>query len=159
MESSDRWTTCSQGHRHWGANGAAGLLLRHHGTDGTLRFLLQHRSPHVHHGDTWGLPGGAIHDGETPLEAALRETREETGGLPAGIVVQRIVVDDHGGWAYHTVCGDVPDTTFVSASTDEQQGTRWVTLDGMTELSLHQGFAASLPIVIGLSDAASNDAP
>jgi len=27
----------------------------------------------------WDLPKGGIHDGETPLEAALRETREETG--------------------------------------------------------------------------------
>ena len=27
----------------------------------------------------WDLPKGGIHDGETPTEAALRETREETG--------------------------------------------------------------------------------
>ena len=27
----------------------------------------------------WDLPKGGIHDGETPLEAALRETHEETG--------------------------------------------------------------------------------
>ncbi len=28
--------------------------------------------------ETWGFPGGKIDPGETPLEAAIRETREET---------------------------------------------------------------------------------
>lgn len=34
---------------------------------------------HVTGQDHWDLPKGGIDDGETPLEAALRETREETG--------------------------------------------------------------------------------
>ena len=35
--------------------------------------------------DQWGLPGGKMNYGETPLDAAIRETHEETGmylGLP-----------------------------------------------------------------------------
>lgn len=38
-------------------------------------LLLCHVTGQFH----WDLPKGGIHPGETPLEAALRETREETG--------------------------------------------------------------------------------
>jgi len=34
---------------------------------------------HVTGQDHWDLPKGGRHDGESPLQAALRETREETG--------------------------------------------------------------------------------
>jgi 8-oxo-dGTP pyrophosphatase MutT (NUDIX family) len=34
---------------------------------------------HVTGQDHWDLPKGGAHDGEGPLQAALRETREETG--------------------------------------------------------------------------------
>ena len=41
----------------------------------TRELLLCHVTGQSH----WDLPKGGIHDGETPIEAALRETREETG--------------------------------------------------------------------------------
>ncbi|MEP7140771.1 MAG: NUDIX domain-containing protein [Caldimonas sp.] len=42
---------------------------------GERELLLCHVTGQRH----WDLPKGGIHDGESPLEAALRETREETG--------------------------------------------------------------------------------
>lgn len=44
--------------------------------DGVTRVLLQQRGEP---GGPWGLPGGALDLGETVAEAAVRETREETG--------------------------------------------------------------------------------
>jgi 8-oxo-dGTP pyrophosphatase MutT (NUDIX family) len=43
----------------------------------------------------WDLPKGGIHDGETPRQAALRETVEETGLI---LAAQTLV--DLGGFAY-----------------------------------------------------------
>lgn len=48
-------------------------------TDTKKRVLILKRPPGINWApDVWGLPGGAIEPGETPLEAAIRETKEET---------------------------------------------------------------------------------
>ena len=48
-------------------------------TDTKKRVLILKRHPGINWApDVWGLPGGAIEPGETPLEAAIRETKEET---------------------------------------------------------------------------------
>lgn len=44
-------------------------------TDQTGRILLIHRTDN----DNWALPGGAIDLGESMTQAAVRETKEETG--------------------------------------------------------------------------------
>ena len=52
---------------------AGGVVYRRL-ADNALRFLLIRDSY-----DKWGLPKGHLEEGETPAEAALRETREEVG--------------------------------------------------------------------------------
>lgn len=43
------------------------------------KILFLHRQDHKSQGNLWGIPGGKIEQHETPLEAAIRETFEETG--------------------------------------------------------------------------------
>jgi 8-oxo-dGTP diphosphatase len=48
--------------------------------DGDGALLMQHRDEHATLGpNRWGLPGGRIEPGETPLTAAHRELWEESG--------------------------------------------------------------------------------
>jgi mutator protein MutT len=43
------------------------------------KILLLHRQENKSQGNRWGIPGGKVDKGETPLQAVLREVKEETG--------------------------------------------------------------------------------
>jgi dATP pyrophosphohydrolase len=49
---------------------------------GALEVLALRRSPRVRCGGAWEVVHGHIEPGESPVEAALRELREETGLVP-----------------------------------------------------------------------------
>src|SRR3954464_10637301 len=141
----DGWTTCAQGHRHWGRAGAAGLFLHRDGAKGP-EVLLQHRADWSHHGGTWGTPGGALHEGEPPEQGALREVQEELGLLPDDVVLGARSVDDHGGWSYTTVLAR-PAREIRAADLrlhGESTAVAWIRLDRLAEVPLHPGLAASL---------------
>ena len=53
----------------------AGMILYTRDRDGSISVLLEKRSDN----QTWAIPGGSIEDLEKYLEAAKRETLEETG--------------------------------------------------------------------------------
>lgn len=138
----DGYVQCDQGHMHWGNNGAAGLMLRHVDPSGQSRYLLQHRSPNVMEGNTWSIPGGALDSHESPEEGALREAQEEMGRFPYVNVTHKNTVD-HGGWAYHTVHGDVPQTFHAGGERGWEQGDAgWFTPEEIDQLPLHSGFGA-----------------
>jgi 8-oxo-dGTP diphosphatase len=134
----DGWTYCAQGHKHWGIYGAAGLLLRHEN-----QVLLQHRALWSHHGGTWGVLGGARNSGETAETAAAREAAEEAGIEAGSYTVAGCYVDDHGGWSYTTVVGWAARAFPAPELTAESLAVDWVTVEGMRDLPLHPGFAAT----------------
>jgi predicted NUDIX family NTP pyrophosphohydrolase len=77
---------------------SAGLLMVRRAADGRLQVLLAHPGgPWWRNKDdgAWTLPKGGGEEAETPLEAACREFREETGFephppfVPLGEIVQR----------------------------------------------------------------------
>jgi 8-oxo-dGTP diphosphatase len=74
------------------ARAAAGVLF----LDGTGRVLLVRPS----YKPGWDIPGGYLHPGETPTEAAAREVSEELGIAPP--IGRMLVVD----WAPHPDEGD-----------------------------------------------------
>jgi 8-oxo-dGTP pyrophosphatase MutT (NUDIX family) len=139
----ERYHRCDRGHWHWGTAGAAGVLFR-----AGDRFLLQHRAPWVQDGGSWGIPGGASSEGEDVVTGALREAAEE-GAMPTFLHATgaRVVTDDHGGWAYRTVVVDVPAEFAPSGSQDGETGEggyAWLTVEEMSRLRLHRGFAATM---------------
>jgi 8-oxo-dGTP pyrophosphatase MutT (NUDIX family) len=145
LASTDGWTICAQGHRHWGRAGAAGILLHRDGAHGP-EVLLQHRAWWSHHGGTWGTPGGALHLGETADDGALREVREELGLTADDVLLGARSVDDHGGWSYTTVLAR-PARPIEAADLrldGESDGVAWIALADLVSVPLHPGFEASL---------------
>src|SRR6185437_9187997 len=147
----DRWVTCAQGHEHWGAHGAAGLLIRHRGDDGRYRYLLQKRSGDVDEPGTWSIPSGAIGKDESPEAGARREAREEIGALPQHLEHHHTVTStDCGDWQFHTVVMDAGEHFLPRGGGDtehETAGTAWHTAAEVGQLKadgqLHPAFADS----------------
>jgi 8-oxo-dGTP pyrophosphatase MutT (NUDIX family) len=139
--SGDAWVYGPDGRKFWGRYGAAGLLVH----DAARGILLQHRAVWSHFGDTWGLPGGARHEHETAVEAALREAHEEAGVPAALLKVQFTSVFDLGFWSYTTVVTRTTESFEPVIGDPESIELRWVAADAVATLPLHPGFAESWP--------------
>lgn len=136
----DGWIECSCGSKHWGLNGAAGILIYRSGA-----ILLQHRAPWVHNGDTWGIPGGARDSHESVMEGAIREAVEETGIDPQHVTPRDTHVDAHGIWSYQTIIAEASAELEAHEVNDESHEVKWVLFDDVTRLPLHPSFAKSWP--------------
>ena len=136
----DGWVECVCGNKHWGLNGAAGILILR-GNE----ILLQHRAPWVHNGDTWGIPGGARDSHESTIEGAFREAIEETGIDTELLTPLHTFTDDHGSWKYDTVIARAHDGLVTHEVNDESHEVRWVQVDQVEQMALHPSFAKSWP--------------
>lgn len=108
------------------------------------KILLMRRTgdePGADHVGEWALPAGKLERGETPEQAARRETREEAG------------YDHDGGLSplMHSDDERVDFTTYLAHSrrfeptlNNEHDRAKWVALDEAQKLPLHPGVRAAL---------------
>lgn len=100
------------------------------------RFLIVHERKH---GQRWYLPAGRVERGETWVEAAHRETLEETG-VP--VRVTGVLRVEHSPSAEGSriravfVAEPVDDTPPKSVPDEESLEAAWVTLDELNQYSL-----------------------
>ncbi|MEY9953633.1 NUDIX domain-containing protein [Leifsonia sp. EB34] len=141
MNSGDAWVEGPNGERFWGRFGAAGLLVH----DLRRGVLLQHRADWSHFGGTWGLPGGARHEGETAVEGALREAAEEAAVPADAVQVLFESVVDLGFWSYTTVVAQAVRAFEPHMADVESIELRWVSVPEVADLPLHPGFGAAWP--------------
>ena len=135
----DGWVSCACGRRHWGTHGAAGILLARRDAAGEVTHVaMQHRAKWSAEGGTWGIPGGAIADNETPIEGALRESFEEANITPQDIEVVGSYREDHGPWAYTTVFAfEKPGhEVHLRANDDESMEIAWIPIGEVTDRKL-----------------------
>ena len=139
MQPGDGWIDCACGHKHWGRNSAAGVLVARRDDDGNISHVaMQHRAAWSAEGGTWGIPGGALATGENVIEGALREAAEEANIHPDDIVVVGAYCEDHGPWSYTTVFAFEKPEHMVRplATDDESEDVRWLAVEDMDSVPL-----------------------
>jgi 8-oxo-dGTP pyrophosphatase MutT (NUDIX family) len=124
------------GSRYWGKKGA-GIWF----TEGTSVLLLK-RSNKGDNPGTWGLPGGKLEDGETNIDGALREVREECGGSFAGKRFDSLL-DQDGRFTWTTFFYKV-DKKFDCKLSDEHTDWAWIPFNELESYELHPKFKANL---------------
>lgn len=138
------WKWCSDGVRRWGPYGAAGILFRDAPADSPDRYYLVRRGHSTHFGGTWGIPGGALDQGETPWEAARRETLEEVGyAVSSGEApgYEDALATD---WSYWTFVVTVQEP-FVGRFNWEVSEEGWFTVDEIAAMNVLPALAATFP--------------
>lgn len=116
----------------WGRQGAGALLV----ACTTGRLLLTLRSAEVLEPHTWGLPGGRVEPGETPMDAAVRELREELSYRGDLLLVPSYVYEE-SSFRYHNFVALVP-KEFGPRLNWENDDAQWFDASGLPE-PLHFG--------------------
>lgn len=99
--------------------------------------------------------GGHVEQGESPLESALREVKEETGLAPEALRLCGVVIVDSGadpGVGLYVFVGNAP-AGVISGSAEGQPV--WQEIDGLVDLNLVE----DLPTLIPRAIAAYRGAP
>ncbi len=88
--------------------------------------------------DTWGLPGGVVEAGESPRDAAARETHEELGLrirpgrlLAVDWIAPRAVGGDSIDWLFEG--GQLPEGSTIVLQKEELRSWAWCTTEEVAE--------------------------
>lgn len=157
--SGDGFVRCSDGQVRWGLFGAAGVLFVWRPAGEPVHVMLQQRSAFAHEGGTWSIAGGAIDEGETPYDAAMREAEEEVGDAPAGTrLLGQYVFAPADDWTYTTVVVEV-ERHFGASMNFETDAVVWVPLDLVERRPLHAGFASAWPHLRAIVEGVTHPLP
>jgi 8-oxo-dGTP pyrophosphatase MutT (NUDIX family) len=132
---------------------AAGTI--HVAPDGRV-LLLKRSGEETNYANHWSLPGGSAEEGETPGEAADRETTEEIGVHPPGGKTLFDERDTPNGMRFHTFIKFVPET-FEPKLNDEHSDHRWADLADLPS-PLHPAVADVLGRLASMGRAAEDEA-
>lgn len=97
--------------------------------DGELRVLVVHPSGWYNRRAKWSIPKGLIDDGETPQQAAERETREETGVICEAAIDLGTVDYKKSRKRVHGFGAMVPDDTEATCASWEVDKAEFVTVE------------------------------
>jgi 8-oxo-dGTP pyrophosphatase MutT (NUDIX family) len=114
---------------------AAGIVF----TDGRSILLLKRTGE-----GTWALPGGKAHQGETDLENAVRETKEETGLVKIPGVKFDMITKKEDNVRFVAFFYLVDDQFKVRLS-KEHTASKWVPFGDLNKISLLPPLKKALP--------------
>ena len=99
------------------------------------KVLLLKRKDNVPYCGKWGFPGGGAEKGETPVEAAIRETAEETGikVLPEDLVFLDKVVSPDKRDVHVFACNNFEGNVDAQRVYKEHDGYEWVAMDELSK--------------------------
>lgn len=109
------------------------VIVRHQ--DGT--YLLTQREPRKNLGGMWeATAGGSALQGESPLECAKRELREETGIVTDDFIeVGRVLHQRHQTYYVNYLCHTDIDKDSIILQEGETSAYKWVTAEELRQMS------------------------
>jgi 8-oxo-dGTP diphosphatase len=96
-------------------------------------YLICRRPAHKRHGLLWEFPGGKLEKGETHLDAARRELKEELNIEVTGIGESLVAIGDPGS---SFIVDFIPTTVIGTPELLEHCELRWVTLSQLSLMDL-----------------------
>lgn len=108
------------------------------------QILLMHRQNNKSQGNRWGIPGGKVEKNETPLQAVIRETKEETGIDISNQTIETLKTvyveySEKNHFVYHTFRTQLQsDPGAVKINFNEHKGFTWVTPTDALKMDLLQ---------------------